>query len=104
MDREQRLVESIKLHYDTSKHASSVSIATAVVVVALFRDETPYGSLVLLVLSVFLSLLSMIAVAEMFLLRDWSPGLRARVRYLGLGAWVCWLVAVAWVVLTAINS
>ncbi len=100
---EQRRVESTKILYDTSKHASSVSIVTAVVVVALFRDETPYASLVLLVLSVFFSFLAMIVVPGVILDRYGRSGLTWLFLFM-LGAWVSWVLAVAWLALVVMTS
>ena len=60
VDNQQRGLEFLKLYYDYFKHQTTLSATTAVVLVALLRDQTPLVSLILLGISTVAALRGML--------------------------------------------
>lgn len=102
MDSQERSLESAKLYYDYAKHQSTLSATTAVVLVALFREDTPWLALILLAVSAVLSLRAMEVWARTTTLTPETYSMRTgkNLVLIDFLSWVSWIAAIVWTVIS----
>jgi hypothetical protein len=105
VDNQQRALEFLKLYYDYFKHQTTISATAAVVLVALFRGETPWISLFLLGVSAVLAFRGMLTLTGR--LAASVAGNVTDTKREGLGlllvrlthvSWGLWVAAIVWAV------
>lgn len=106
MDNQHRALEFVKLYYDYSKHQTTLSATTAVVLVALFREDAPWVPLILLALSAVLALRVMLGLASSITLTPETvpPNIGLLLQALTTSSWLAWVVAIVWAVVAVASD
>ncbi len=101
----EQAMDTLKLYYDYAKHLATLIASTAVVLVALLREETPWVPLILLAVAAVLALRTMAVLINAMAGR---PGRRSNTgqRFVVILAvsWGAWIAAIVWTVVAVALS